>query len=253
MIDFFQAAPQLRKDYADRGWALLKGALPVEVADATLYAFQRELGGDWESYKGDYIKTFLTNGRSFECYSFDHTPMSTLQWGLTPFVAAVAGKDLLPSHAYLRVYRRGDVCHIHSDAPDCQFALSIALGLANDIMWDFSICETYFDADAEKPVEAATRAQSLSLTQVPMSTGDAVLYNGYNYLHGRTNPNPNRWAAAIFCHWVERGGRHARHAFDGRAKEFVRRANFVFPDENAPEKLNPNRLPPSPSRGRGGA
>ncbi len=238
-----------RAHYEERGWTLLPKVMPLEVADATLNRFQKELGGDWESYKGDYIKTFLTDKRAFECYSFDYTPMATLQWGLTPFVSAVVGKDLLPTHCYFRVYRKGDVCHVHSDVHACEHAMSLTLGYSDDYLWDLNISDKYFEADVGKPVEAAQKEDELKFHNIPMSTGDGVLYNGINYLHGRVRPNPNKWSAHIFLHWVDRAGKYAEHAFDKRA-DIMERANFVFPDEDAPEKLNPNRSEMVDDRGR---
>lgn len=249
-MDFVQTAPETRRNYETRGWSLLPKLMSIEVADATLYAIQKELGGDWESYKGDYIRTFLTEKRAFECYSFDFTPMATLQWGLTPFICALTGKSLLPSHCYFRVYRGGDVCKIHSDTTDCQYAISLTLGYSDDLIWEFTIGEKRFDASKESPAEAAKREKTLKFYQLPLGVDDAILYNGIDFLHGRTRPNPNKWSAHIFFHWVDRIGPYAKRAFDGRAADVVRRAEFRFPDEDRPEKLNPNRAPISDSRGR---
>jgi hypothetical protein len=211
---------------------------------------QQELGGDWESYKGDYIKTFLTDKKAFECYSFDYSPMATLQWGLTPYVALVTGRDLLPSHAYFRVYRQGDVCHMHSDAPNCEHALSLTLGYSDDYLWNLDISQRFYDADKGSPADSLKPGEPVPMTSVAMSVGDAVLYNGFNYLHGRITPNPNKWTAQIFLHWVDRAGKHAQHAFDGRAADVVRRASFKFPDDDKPEKINPNRATMAKSRDR---
>lgn len=224
--------------------------LPVEVADATLFKMQEELGGDWESYQGDYIKTFLTDHRSFECYSFDYSPMATLQWGLTPYVSTLVGKDLLPTHCYFRVYRQGDVCHVHSDAHACEHAMSLTLGYSNDLMWNFDISDKWFEADVGKPVDAANKEEQLKFHSIASSVGDGILYNGINYLHGRMQPNPNKWAAQIFLHWVDRAGKYAQHAFDGRFAEVARRAEFVFPADDKPEKINPNRVEMVKERGR---
>ena len=83
-----------------------------------------------------------------------------------------------------------------------------------------------------------------------MGIGDAVIYNGINYLHGRVNPNPNRWSAHIFMHWVDRAGSYARYAFDEKWPDVVRQADFKFPDDDAPEKINPNRAEMVKERGR---
>ena len=39
-----------------------------------------------------------------------------------------------------------------------------------------------------------------------MEVGDAVLYQGVNYAHGRITPNPNAWSAHLFLHFVDRNG-----------------------------------------------
>jgi hypothetical protein len=51
-------------------------------------------------------------------------------------------------------------------------------------------------------------------TALPMAVGDAVLYQGVNYRHGRTTPNPNRWSAHLFLHWVDADGPFRSEAFD---------------------------------------
>lgn len=239
-----------RARFQQNGWVLAPKVLPVEVADATLYKIQQELGGNWDAYKGDYIKTFLTDKKAFECYSFDYSPMATLQWGLTPYVATVVGKDLLPSHAYFRVYRGGDVCHLHSDAMNCEYSLSLTLGYSDDFVWSLEISDKYYDASERRPADIAREEADLTLHSAPMGVGDGVIYNGINYLHGRVRPNPNRWAAHVFFHWVDRAGAYSAHAFDGRAAEVVQRADFVFPKEDAPEKINPARAEMVKERGR---
>lgn len=249
-MDRAQAIEKQRAHYVERGWAYLPKAVPVELADAILYKFQTELGGDWESYSGDYIKTFLTDKKAYECYSFDYTPMATLQWGLTPYLSTLTGKELVPSHAYFRVYRGGDVCRLHSDAHNCEHALSLTLGYSDDLLWEFNISDKWYDATERRPADIANEEGNIALHNIVMSTGDAVLYNGVNYIHGRVRPNPNRWAAQIFLHWVDRAGQYAKHAFDGRTAEVVRRAQFVFPGDDAPEKVNPSRAAMVKERGR---
>lgn len=52
-----------------------------------------------------------------------------------------------------------------------------------------------------------------------MRAGDAVMYRGVNHRHGRIEPNPNRWSAHLFLHWVDAKGPYAEHAFDRLAVE----------------------------------
>jgi hypothetical protein len=39
-------------------------------------------------------------------------------------------------------------------------------------------------------------------------------------------PNPNRWSAHLFLHWVERDGPYAEHAFEGADPEGAVKVNF---------------------------
>jgi len=54
-----------------------------------------------------------------------------------------------------------------------------------------------------------------------MRAGDAVLYRGVNHRHGRIEPNPIRWSAHLFLHWVDANGPFADQAFDRVAIEAV--------------------------------
>lgn len=60
-----------------------------------------------------------------------------------------------------------------------------------------------------------------------MAPGDAVVYRGTDYYHGRVSPNPNRWSAHLFMHWVERDGPCRDHAFD--RKSLSGPISFEFP------------------------
>ena len=54
------------------------------------------------------------------------------------------------------------------------------------------------------------------MSSLAMEVGDAVAYQGVDHRHGRTMPNPNRWSAHLFLHWIDPDGPHADRAFDGR-------------------------------------
>jgi hypothetical protein len=45
------------------------------------------------------------------------------------------------------------------------------------------------------------------------------MYRGVNHRHGRIEPNPNRWSAHLFLHWVDANGPFADQAFDHVAFE----------------------------------
>jgi hypothetical protein len=57
------------------------------------------------------------------------------------------------------------------------------------------------------------------MASLAMEVGDAVAYQGVDHRHGRTTPNPNRWSAHLFLHWVDPDGPHRDQAFDGKGTQ----------------------------------
>ena len=100
------------------------------------------------------------------------------------------------------MYRAGDICRVHSDRHACEHSLSLLLAASDDKAWPLEVGSQHIEtprqrADADFGDEA--------YGSVPMLPGDAVLYQGVHRLHGRMMPNPNRWSAHLFLHWVDPG------------------------------------------------
>ena len=83
---------------------------------------------------------------------------------------------------------------------------------ANDRPWPLEIGHT-----SQEPSARVEEGWDEAHSAVPMQVGDAVLYQGVHHRHGRTMPNPNRWSAHLFLHWVDREGPYRDQAFDGNA------------------------------------
>jgi hypothetical protein len=144
--------------------------------------------------------------------------MATFLWGLTPSVSQLAGRDLLPTYAYFRVYQQGDICRVHSDRDACEHSLSLMLELSDDRPWPLCVgweCRENPDFEVNEDFGAE------QFTSLPMSAGDGVLYQGVTHRHGRMDPNPNRWSAHLFLHWVDSQGPHSSHAFDRAALAYA--------------------------------
>jgi hypothetical protein len=125
----------------------------------------------------------------------------------------LTGRDLLPTYNYFRLYRKDDICRVHSDRPACEHSLSLTLGYSDGLVWAFEIGAEpiVHPGPIENDFEGAPYAT------IAMRPGDAVLYRGVAHRHGRVTPNPNRWSAHMFLHWVDRDGPHAAQAFDAMA------------------------------------
>lgn len=207
--------------YRDQGFVALEGLFPPEV----LLAFYNRMQADLQA-AGRPLQGFATQGpllrrQALEVYAYQYTPMLAFLWGLTPRVAQEVGLELLPTYAYFRAYQEGDVCRVHFDRQACEHSLSLTMAYTDDQPWALSV-ETKW-TEAPRP-DVTDDFGGEPYGSVAMRPGDGVLYQGTHHRHGRLEPNPNRWSAHLFLHWVEKSGRYGEHAFDRPAMERASRA-----------------------------
>jgi hypothetical protein len=207
-------------NYAADGYAHIQGLIPSEVAVAFLERFRADLGPNPVPLSSVDQYPNLLHRPALDVYGHHYYPMAFFLWGLTPIVSQLVGKDLLPTYDYLRIYREGDTCRVHSDRYSCEHSLSLTLGYSDGHPWDLQVERQRTEPSARVDDQFAGEFGSVS-----MMPGDAVLYEGVHHRHGRTAPNPNLWSAHLFLHWVDRDGPYRGHAFDGRAPA---RVDFQF-------------------------
>jgi hypothetical protein len=200
--------------YHDDGYAHLQGLVPVEVAQAFLQNLKADIGPAPIPVSRAPGHSGLLARPAFEVYGHHYPPMLHFLWGLTPIMSRIVGRELLPTYDYLRIYRAGDVCKVHSDRYSCEHSLSLTLGYSDDQPWHLDIEKGRSEPSSR--IDADFGGEAFS--SVPMNVGDALLYQGVHHRHGRTLPNPNRWSAHLFLHWVDREGPYRDHAFDGQIK-----------------------------------
>jgi hypothetical protein len=205
---------QTEGDYHANGYLHLRGLIPEEVAQAFLQGLKQDLGEGVIPLSGVKDKVNLLTRPAFEVYGHLYKPFLYFLWGLTPTVSALVGRELLPTYDYFRIYRRGDICRVHSDRYSCEHSLSLTLGYSDGQVWDLEFEKARTDPSARVEEDFGPDA----FGAIGMEVGDAVLYQGVHHRHGRTRPNPNAWSAHLFLHWVDRDGPYRDHAFDGRIK-----------------------------------
>lgn len=209
-------------DYQAQGYAHIERLIPPEVAEA----FLRQLKADLPQLTQQFITSApIIRRTSIDVYANDYPPMLQFLWGLTPAMRALTGRDVLPTYNYFRLYRKDDICRVHSDRDACEHSLSLTLGYSDGQIWPFEVGQDPIE-QCEDIVDDFANARFASIAMQP---GDAVLYRGVLHRHGRINPNPNRWSAHLFLHWVDRDGPHAAQAFDvmdGPAKTAASKVDF---------------------------
>jgi hypothetical protein len=201
-------------DYLRDGYAHVKGLIPPETSEVFLHQVKLGFGGKPIPLSQVHGHRPVLNNPTFELYGHNYPPLLFFLWGLTPTISALLGRDLVPTYGYFRIYRKGDICRVHSDRPSCEHSLSLTLGYGDGLAWSLELGRT---ARTEPPLPIEEDFGEEAYSSIAMAAGDAVLYRGVQHRHGRLTPNPNRWSAHLFLHWVERNGVYADHAYDRRA------------------------------------
>jgi hypothetical protein len=200
--------------YFKDGYVALPRFLPREVATAFLAVFKGDLVSQGVPIERLYREGPLLRRPAAEMYGNHYPKLAMLHWGMTPAVEALVGEPLLPSYAYFRLYREGDICKVHGDRFSCEHSLSLTLAYSDDKPWALEVSPVRIEQPYQRADDAFRPDERAS--GVAMEPGDAVLYQGVHHHHGRTTPNPNAWSAHAFLHWVARNGAYAEHAFDGQ-------------------------------------
>lgn len=206
-------------DYEVDGYALIENLIPAEVASALLASLRAGLGGPDNSFAAFRSQEMLTRQPTIEIPGHSFFPLLTFLWGLTPMVSQLAGRDLLPSFDYFRLYQQGDICRLHTDRPSSEHSISMTLAYSDNQPWALDIAKLPSDGPVS---ELNENFGEEPYNSIEMQVGDAVLYRGVERRHGRVTPNPNRSSAHLFLHWVERGGEYEAHAFDAVRVQEVR-------------------------------
>lgn len=212
---------QITGSYDDDGYALVRQLIAPEIATKLLEQIQREVEARGQSFQSLARPHPLIRKASVEVSGNLYPALQTFLWGLTPIMCELAGRDLLPSYDYFRIYSQGDICRVHADRPSCEHSMSLTLAYADGQAWPLELGSVPQDGSPGPLADDFGEEPYVTLTMQP---GDAVLYRGVALRHGRTMPNPNRWSAHLFMHWVDRDGPHRDHAFDAaRVAEQTRR------------------------------
>lgn len=203
-----ETTPAYRRD----GYSLVRRVVPPEVAHAMLVRLKGDLARNGTSLDRLQQQGALLQQPAAELYGHHYPMFASFHWGLTALVERLTGETVLPTYCYFRRYRQGDICRVHGDRPACEHSLSLTLGYADGQVWPLQVARRR----TETPYARAD--EDFSPEELPasagMEVGDAVLYQGVHHHHGRTTPNPNRWSAHLFLHWVARDRPYAAEAFD---------------------------------------
>ncbi|MBS0194941.1 MAG: hypothetical protein JSR34_11955 [Proteobacteria bacterium] len=210
--------------YRAGGASLVPGLLAPEIAQALTRQIALGVAQGGQRW---LVPPSIGNKPCYEVSCMQWPVLMSFLWGMTPRVEQIAGVALLPTYSYFRTYQQGDVCRIHADRPACEHSLSLTLAYADGIPWALEVADTPVSEAQRQTVRGDEDFGAEAHSALSMAPGDGVVYRGHDYRHGRTAPNPNRWSAHLFMHWVDRDGPYRGQIFDG--KPMLGSVEFHFP------------------------
>lgn len=107
-----------------------------------------------------------------------------------------AGKRLLPTYTYARIYRTGEVLEPHIDREACEYSATVCLDYKAEACWPI-----FFGEDKRKAVF--------------LNPGELILYKGREINHSRPEFKGD-WQAQVFLHYVDADGPFKDWANDKR-------------------------------------
>ena len=206
---------EIEGSYRRDGAALIRGLVSPGICIALLNQINADLKKGGKTLPSLSTRSIVTHGDAIELYCFAYPPMLTFLWGLTPAAESITGCSLLPTYSFFRIYKQDDICKIHSDRRACEHSASLTLGYSDGLTWDLDV-GSMRDMPSANVVDDDFGGERFS--SLKMAVGDAVMYEGISRRHGRLKPNPNKWSAHIFLHWVDRDGPHAGQAFENKSE-----------------------------------
>lgn len=137
---------------------------------------------------------------------------------LLPHFEQRSGLKLLPTYAYARLYKPGEVLKIHRDRPACEVSATLTLGFDGDVWPIYMGTPSEESTDTERLDENNNKVYASNVGKVVMDIGDAVLYRGCELYHWRDEYKEGQWQAQVFLHYVDANGPHKDWIFDKRGK-----------------------------------
>ena len=157
----------------------------------THYLLRKSSNPDFVSSDGQVVGTLSIA---------DHDPVfETLLEKLWPEVELASGMNLIPTYAYARLYKNGNILEKHSDRPECEISLTLQLGRSHHYSWPIWMEGYRYD----------------------LSEGDGILYKGCELEHWRDECDgpQDYYSGQVFLHYVNADGPYADRAYDIKTRK----------------------------------
>ena len=186
----------ISKEVCDIAYAYLKLS-----ADADDYMLKKNIIHSSNPLVGNFTDPQVPN--SYARYA--DRLMESLLIKTLPLMQKKTGLDLVPTYAYTRLYRKGNILKRHKDRPGCEISTTLCLG---GDLWPIFIDPTG-EAGQIKP--GAPQG-----TKIILKAGDMLIYAGHELEHWR-KPFEGSLCGQVFLHYNDANGRFAKtNLYDNR-------------------------------------
>ena len=131
-----------------------------------------------------------------------------LMMRLKPEIEGQAGKKLLPTYSFMRVYGKGNELEKHTDRFACEYSITMPIIYGADKLW---------------PIYVETGEGELA---VDLERGDVLIYKGIEVPHWREKFTGEFWMQ-IFVHFVDAEGPYKEWHLDKRERLGVGVSNIT--------------------------
>ena len=200
------------------GLVVIKNAVTKEVAnfaynylllkrDVAATLFNTNSIPPFETHYGIWTDKQVPNTYSV----YGDIAMETLLLECLEIMKKQTGYDLIPTYAYARIYKKGDVLERHKDRESCE--ISTTMNLGGD-PWPIYIDEnpknSYYDENG------VLHSKENPGTEIILNPGDMLVYRGHDLEHWR-NAFEGENCGQVFLHYNDPNSKFKlTNLYDGR-------------------------------------
>jgi len=204
-------------DFKQHKYTIIKSAISKELADFSYEYLLLKRKVARTLFDANWIPPFETmlgvwNDQQVpETYShYGDILMETLLEKVKHIMQQKTGLKLLPTYAYARIYKKGDVLHRHKDRMSCEISTTMNLGGDS---WPI-----YLEPDETKGSHGEDKVYKSENTpgiKVDLEPGDMLVYSGCVLEHWREKFEGNN-CAQVFLHYNNMATQGETNKYDGR-------------------------------------
>ena len=200
-------------------YQVIRKAVSKEICDLAYHYLQLSANADEHMLKKNMthaanpLMGIFTDRQVPNSYAkYGDRLMETLLIKTIPVMEKKTGLKLIPTSAYTRLYRTGNILNRHKDRPSCEISTTLCLG---GDPWPIFIDPTGADnvVDEYKGLHKPGAPKGVPYTLIP---GDMIIYSGCELEHWR-EPFEGKLCGQVFLHYNHANGPFAKtNLFDKR-------------------------------------